>query len=70
MSTTTNLCSCPACRSGAPYQWKVTLTGISNGTCGTCNSLNGDYVLSWNGTGLDGSCTWLLTFAPICTFSP
>src|ERR1700730_316460 len=48
-------CTCVACPDGVPDQWKITLSGVSNGTCGSCGALNSDYVLSKT-----TPCRWLL----------
>ena len=57
-----SLCDCTAAPNGVPYQFKVTLSGTTNGTCTTCSSLNGDYILTYQ-----GSCVWNVNLTPaIC----
>ena len=42
-------CPCPLCEnSTAPCSMTVTLPSFSDGTCGDCDELAGDYVLEWD----------------------
>ena len=47
-----NLCDCNGKR--IPVKWKVTASGVTNGTCGSCGSVNGDYYLERVGTSCFG----------------
>src|SRR5262245_18603676 len=38
-------CDCSVCPDGTPKQWKVTLSGVTNGVCTQCASFNGDFIL-------------------------
>jgi len=50
-------CDCKWCPDGAPQQWQVTISGITNHTCTQCASINGVYTLS-RAADFGGSCVW------------
>lgn len=47
-------CYCAA----PPDEVRVTLAGYTNNNCSSCDNINGEYVLSYDGT-VDGYCYWL-----------
>src|SRR5260221_4232266 len=67
MSTTTHACDCPSCPNGAPYQWKVSLSGITNNACTDCGHINGDYILSWSSS-TPTTCNWAAAIGGWCTY--
>src|SRR5262245_34739064 len=54
-------CACSALPDGAPDQWQVVISGVTNNSCPTCTNINGTYILSWV-----SSCTWRATLG-VCT---
>src|SRR5262245_43448307 len=59
-----NLCLCTPCVNGIPYQWKVSISGTTNGSCTGCGNANGDFILNYI-----SSCNWSLGVGGICQSS-
>src|SRR5262245_31981223 len=58
-------CQCTLCPGGAPSQYKVRFSGITNiGSCADCTDLNAnDYLVTFSDV-TDISCSWVLNTAP------
>jgi hypothetical protein len=59
-----SLVNCAECSGGAPQQFEVTFTGVTNGTCNDCNNVNGDHVLDHM-----GGCNWKKDGIQVCSGS-
>lgn len=61
--------NCFACNAGTDSaQMQIDITGVVEGTCGSCASANTTYILSSTGT-VGNECTYEASFATICTFN-
>lgn len=56
------ICDCGCGPDGVPTRWRVTISGVTNGTCLTCSGYNGTYVVPTGG----GSCAWQLDVGEKC----
>ena len=57
---------CAYCSGTLPMQLQLDVSGVTNGTCGSCTSINGTYVLDYyepNG------CYWQYAIGTICGLS-
>ena len=65
-------CECPNCKedppaSGkhpAPCCWRVSISGMADGTCSTCEKFNGSWYLSQDA---ENGCTWSVRIPKGCT---
>lgn len=54
---------CSVCSTGfGPQTFKVVISGMANGNCGTCSELDGTFFLENSGAGGGCTCNWQLTF--------
>jgi hypothetical protein len=59
---------CLTCTGSAPNTLLASIRLLSDGTCGDCESLNGDYVLTYD-QDTDALCHWFYEFpTPICNW--
>jgi hypothetical protein len=59
---------CGPCSGAVPVELQVDISGMANGTCGSCASLDGVYVLPFNNYNLAGQvCTWIFELSGPCT---
>jgi hypothetical protein len=67
--------ACTGCPGGHPAQVQATISGMANGSCSDCASIDGVYVLDFVGDlpdlsanmALPGMCWWKYSFAsPLC----
>lgn len=59
------VCTCSACPAGAPAQWTVTLTTLTNGACGDCAVLNITFTLNYV-----SGCLWEADPVAFCAGAP
>lgn len=45
-----------------PRYFKISISGVQNGTCSSCTDLNGDYIVEWD----NFTCCWYTSFSGIC----
>jgi len=65
-SSSIQTASCPICAL-TPRYWRVTLSGITGGTCGAaCDSWNGTYLLEFNAVLSTDFCVWTQTVSIGC----
>jgi hypothetical protein len=57
--------TCPVC-AVTPRFWNVTLAGITDGTCGDCETWNREYLLEFNAGLSTVACVWTQTVAIGC----
>src|SRR5262245_39610264 len=57
-------CGCTLCPNGAPYQWRVSISGTTNNVCTDCSHANGDFTLNYV-----SGCAWQLAVTGICAGS-
>ncbi len=55
---------CGNCPNGAPYQYKFTISGVTNGNCTNCAVVNGLTIVTSNGGGF--TCSWTNTAENPC----
>ena len=64
-----NCSPCGCCSSGTPTELQVVLTGITNGSCSDCATLNGTYILA-STLASDVNCLWQYNLpSAICGFN-
>ena len=60
--------TCTNCSSNTgPGEYKVVLAGVSNGTCSSCGSYDGTYILPFSFEAF-GRCEWTIRITPLCGF--
>src|SRR5262249_19595091 len=59
-------CSCRPCADGAPKQWLVVVSGVTNKGCGSCGNLNSSSYYLDRQADVGTDCVWAVSFTTVC----